>query len=256
MAERIGRRRRAGRARARWATLTMLPAVLLILSSVPAAPQSTASISGQVVSAADEEPLPHAQVRLTDQNRTAITDRDGRFLFSELEPGSLILVVTFLGTTSEPMEVRLTDGELERVLISMDVALEPITAAIARSQRPGKLRGFYRRMDSEQGYFITRADIQDRRPRRMTDMLRRVPGVEVGRADLGPVGVRMGRGRPCPIQYFVDGVRAPFFDIDNVLPDDVAGVEIYPGVARVPIQFRYQATCGAIVIWTRDPAEP
>lgn len=256
MAERIGRRRRAGRARARWTSLVAPLAFALLLSPTLATAQSTASLSGRVVSAADEEPLPHAQVRLTDQNRTAITDVEGRFLFSELQPGSLILVVSFLGTTSEPMEVRLSEGELERVLISMDVALEPITAEIARSQRAGKLRGFYRRMDSEQGYFITRSDIEDRRPRRMTDMLRRVPGVEVGRADLGPVGVSMGRGRACAIQYFVDGIRAPFFDIDNVLPDDVAGVEIYPGVARVPIQFRYQATCGAIVIWTRDPAEP
>lgn len=255
MAERTGRLRLAGRAGARGATFAVLSALLLFHSTDLGA-QSSASLSGRVVSAADEEPLPHAQVRLTDQDRTVITDLEGRFLFSELEPGSLILVVSFLGTTSEPMEVSLNDGELGRVLISMDVALEPITAAIARSERPGKLRGFYRRMDSEQGYFITRSDIEDRRPRRMTDMLRRVPGVEVGRADLGPVGVRMGRGRPCAIQYFVDGVRAPFFDIDNVLPEDVAGVEIYPGVARVPIQFRYQATCGAIVIWTRDPAEP
>ncbi len=256
MAERVGRRRRTGRAGARRTSPVAPLAIALLLSPTLVTAQSTASLSGRVVSAADGEPLPHAQVRLTDQNRTAITDLQGRFLVSELEPGSLILVVSFLGTTSEPMEVRLNEGELERVLIYMDVALEPITAEIARSQRPGKLRGFYRRMDSEQGYFITRSDIEDRQPRRMTDMLRRVPGVEVGRADLGPVGVSMGRGRACPIQYFVDGIRAPFFDIDNVLPDDVAGVEIYPGVARIPIQFRYQATCGAIVIWTRDPSEP
>ncbi len=215
--------------------------------------ERAATLTGQVVSAADRTPLPYAQVRLVDEERLVVADDAGRFLFTEVAPGPLLLVVTFLGTTSNPTELTLASGQLHQVRIAMDVALDPITADIPRSEAPSKLRGFYERMDSEQGYFITRTEIEERDPSRMTDMLRRIPGVDVGSARVGRIGVSMGRGRSCAIQYFLDGIRTPFFDIDDLSPGDVAGVEVYPGVARVPIQFKHRATCGVIVIWTRDP---
>ena len=62
----------------------------------------------------------------------------------------------------------------------------------------------------------------------------------------------------CPPQYFVDGIPASNFDIDEVLPGDVEAVELYSGAAGVPPQYnRFNGTsiCGTILIWTRIPGK-
>lgn len=256
--DRIGRRDRPPGSSRRAVSRSLLALLLFLpapfVASTPlSAQESAVSLSGEVVSGVDEQPLAHAEIRVLTEDLNALTDREGRFHIPKLSPGPVILVVSYLGTVSEPVHLVLPAGRSHEVRIAMDISLEPITAEIPGGER-GKLRGFYSRKDSEQGYFITRTDIEDRGPRRLTDMLRRIPGVSVGRGGIGNVGVSMGRGRACPIEYFLDGTRAPGFEIDNLAPGDVAGIEIYPGVARIPVQFRRQAICGAIVIWTRDPS--
>lgn len=103
-------------------------------------------------------------------------------------------------------------------------------------------------------------------PRLFTDVLRRVPGVQI-QPVTGPFGtsygVRMGRtpgvsgSRPCPVLYYVNGVPFPVaadIEINHFIgPDDVAAIEVYSGAARIPPQFHssvHDARCGVIVIWT------
>ena len=63
---------------------------------------------------------------------------------------------------------------------------------------------------------------------------------------------RTSMGRRCPIQYYVDGVATTGLNIDDVLPRDVEGLEIYRGSSEIPPSFnRGTALCGVIVIWTR-----
>lgn len=60
----------------------------------------------------------------------------------------------------------------------------------------------------------------------------------------------MGR---CPIQYYVDGTFVALFNIDEILPGDVEGMEIYRGAATIPAEYnKGTAICGLILIWTRN----
>ena len=66
---------------------------------------------------------------------------------------------------------------------------------------------------------------------------------------------RAGRGN-CPPQFFVDGIQAYGFSIDDMPPGDVEGVEFYAGAAGLPPEFnrmRGQTICGTVAIWTRIP---
>ncbi|MDX1624056.1 MAG: carboxypeptidase regulatory-like domain-containing protein, partial [Gemmatimonadota bacterium] len=66
-------------------------------------------------------------------------------------------------------------------------------------------------------------------------------------------GGRTFRPEPgeCRPLHFVDGVPLAEFDLDDIHPNDIEGLEVY-SPASVPAQFKRKGTdCGVIVIWTR-----
>jgi hypothetical protein len=68
--------------------------------------------------------------------------------------------------------------------------------------------------------------------------------------------LRFSRRADCPPAYFLDGLFMSNFNIDDVSPRDVEGVELYAGFAGLPQEFAKQMgvqACGVVVIWTRIP---
>jgi hypothetical protein len=65
---------------------------------------------------------------------------------------------------------------------------------------------------------------------------------------------------PCYAAVVRDGVRMyPFAganppDLDKIFAEQLAGIEIYARSATVPAELRDVATCGALVLWTREVA--
>ena len=53
----------------------------------------------------------------------------------------------------------------------------------------------------------------------------------------------------------VDGqLREWGFAVNNIAPEEIHGIEIYPGPATIPAEFasmKRDANCGLIMIWTR-----
>ena len=101
-----------------------------------------------------------------------------------------------------------------------------------------------------------RSDIEKRNPQRLSDMLRTIPGLHLASTRVGDDHrasmLRSVPNRRCPIQYFVDGVSAMGFNIDDVAPGSIEALEIYRGASEIPPDFnRGTALCGVIVIWTR-----
>lgn len=129
----------------------------------------------------------------------------------------------------------------------------------------GKMHGFYERMERGFGTFITRGEIEDRSPDRVSDLFHAVAGVRIERRGdgTGRSGVTMARsaafqdGGRCAIHYWVDGSRIPIasrFDVDELSPGDVEGIEVYRGPSEIPARFtRFGDACGVVVVWTRDP---
>lgn len=143
-----------------------------------------------------------------------------------------------------------------------------LDVTVRRPPVRGKLAGFYRRMERGAGSYVTREEIEERDPFRLTDVVQLVPGFTTARYADGS-GRREGRIdrsvtfhelQGCRIQYWLDGMPIPKvtgFDLDDVPPRDVAGIEVYRGASETPARFqRRGSTCGVVVIWTRDPSMP
>ena len=192
--------------------------------------------------------------------RWALTDQHGAFLLAGLKPGAV--TVEFRPANRAPLTYPLTleAGKTTTFAVKVDtrsVAL-PEVVVEGSDAPPPKMQEFIRHKQAGHGgYFITRADIDKKQPRVMSDMLRRVPGLRVD-CGFGTCQVqsfeearRISGG--CPIQYFLDGT--PFSgDIDELTPDQVEGIEIYRGSSTIPPEFNSGTSmCGVIAVWSRVP---
>jgi hypothetical protein len=218
------------------------------------------NIRGQVVDHATDEPVANAAVFVTHTGLRTLTRSDGTFMLPRVPIGDYALRIEHLSyaTTSAPLKALYDDL---RATVRLTPEAIPLAAIVVTtfSQRLER-SGFYDREKHGIGTFITRKQIDAARLFNTSDLLRSVAGLRQittqARRGVASRNLTMGRGN-CQYRYVVDGTRTlPDFDIDNVAPVHIEGIEVYSGTARVPAAFRMQDTgvpaCGVIVVWTRD----
>lgn len=190
--------------------------------------------------------------------RATVTDDDGHFRVPGLPSGRVTLAIRRIGFQAV---------KLDTVALStpaLDVTLTPVAqrlaAVVVRERRRGNYTGpladFNRRRDMGFGHFITATDIDNRHPLRTTDLLRMVPGVEV--FGNGPTNALRLRNARCAPFIWLDGMPAlaGYLDVDAFDPSSLGGIEIYTGVATVPVELRGtrgEESCGVIALWSRMP---
>lgn len=258
----------------------MRPAVLLLLFAlpllVPADAAAQVRIAGRVI--ADDSELPLSEVTVTARSTTGRflrqvqTDEEGRFSFIVQRVGAVVIRAnhdSYQASTAPTLYFEEHNAfDVEIRLNPKVVLLAPLEVVSRSIDASPFLDNFRERVRRGLGVYITRAEIDRRRPMYVTDLLRDVPGVTLQGAGSGtrPV-VQMARaaGRACPTRIFVDGLllnptmmtssgpRADIFRIDDVVaPASVEGIEVYRGSSTVPPEFlTSDAQCGVIAIWTR-----
>ena len=246
--------RAAQRARLRVARGILLSATF---ASGIQAQQNSARVRGTVH---DSSGVPVALAQLTLQRVVGISDSAGRFLLEGLPGGANTLLVRRMGYEPLSISLILADGRTDSVrliLAAIPRELEGITATDERARL--RLAEFYRHRQNGMGYYFDRKQIEERRVQRLTDLLRRMSGVRVFPDRSGRLLVRMTRTagtRDCPPDFWIDGVRAPFLNPDDVPLTDIEALEIYRGNSALPPEFLGRSgnpQCGAIIIWTRVP---
>jgi hypothetical protein len=227
------------------------------LASGMEAQPNTARIRGSVH---DSGGAPVALAQLTVQRVVSLSDSAGRFFLEGLAGGASTLLVRRMGFEPRSVNLTLTEGRtdsIQVVLTALPRELEGITASDAHAQL--RLGDFYRHRQNGMGSYFDRKQIEERHVQRLTDLLRRMSGVRVSPDRNGRLLVRMSRSagtRDCPPDFWIDGVRAPFLNADDVPLSDVEALEVYRGNSALPPEFLSRSgnpQCGAIVIWTRVP---
>lgn len=253
----------------------LLALALLTLAAGPARAQVV--LQGRVLDDSTERPIVGARlILLSRYGKTAgyqETDTLGRFRFTPHDNGRYALDVRAVGyrpalqTVLWMMEDRNFAG-LEVRLTPHVALLAPVeVVALSAPTRSPVLANMEWRRRHGLGQMISRQEIEERHPLRVTDILQETPGVRVDRQGsgasrrvihLGPPMPGPGGG-DCPVQIFLDGMLAtrdaPGGDVtvdDLVEPADVEAIEIFKGLAGVPAEFlNSQSRCGVIAIWTK-----
>lgn len=237
---------------------SMVPLVLA-LSAIAARPGSAGPVSGVVLDADTGAPIPGAAVHVVDTEHRTETDEEGRFAFADVEPGEYTMQVDRLGYGAQSVSIEVPQSGGLRVRVHIDpsaIRLEPVSVEV-RSAKLAQV-GFFDRMDSGRGTFLTREDIEAGGSKRLSVVLARAVGMRRIIQKDGSYALVM-RGQhslkgDCRTAFVVDGVRIPLAGpgIDNVPPDVVEGVEVYRGMSQLPARFPVgDGACGAIVVWTR-----
>ena len=243
-------------------TLRLLAPILLLVAVTPAHAQRT-GVTGIVVDSATGTPLEGVQVVIVDMRVSTVTDSKGSFQFYGLPSGQHTLTARRLGY--EPVAIRFQlnatesrQADLGTVrLTSAPVELDPIVVEAEMIADYPQMEGFFRRMKSEHGTFLTEADIRRENPRETSHIIRRIPGFQTN--EFGAVWSNRGVGgmrfqaAQCGVQYYINGTKVNAPTIDVVQPEAIVGMELYTGSSTIPAAYRSQsnAQCGVIAIWTR-----
>ena len=189
----------------------------------------------------------------------ALSDSAGRFLLERVPAGKVTVNVRRLGFEPRQIVVELMDGERDSLVVTLRTlpqTLPEVTAAADAHLRI-HLAEFFRHRETGMGRYLDRAQMTKMRVSLLSDVLRRLPGVRVSPDRNGRYILRMGRStRNCPPDFWIDNVRAPFLNVDDIPLQDIEAIEVYNGPGALPPEYNHRfgnPACGAIVIWTRVP---
>jgi hypothetical protein len=217
-------------------------------------------------------PLTGATVSILGSSIRVVTGDNGRFRISALESGQFIVIAQRIGY--EPLSTRVNVSiDTERVSFALErVSTTLDTVKVAAPKLPARFDDFESRLKNhDASAAFTAEDIHKVNPVDAWQMLSRVPSVK-----FIPKGKNLGlfatstrggaKGGPCYMAVMIDGVTMlpnmgdPAFDLANLpRPDEIHGIEVFAGPARMPIQYNNlggndngtSKMCGLIAIWTR-----
>jgi hypothetical protein len=241
---------------------------------------------GTVVDSLDR-PLGGLELRSREDVFLGRTDPLGRFSIAGLRDSAVILLRS-RGYHAAAFSIALPQGGIKRVKLVLSregVALAPVV--VAESDPPREAPSdFLDRRSHGQGTYFTSEDIAKAKPRKISDMLRRVSGLriqmkgeiysnrgmasinegtnacmhglaifvdnnQIGGGDMGDPTTLMGDQTRTNPEYV--GPNSDLrSQLDAINPSEVAAIEVYNGPATVPATLKSAATaCGAVYIWTK-----
>ncbi|HUR94764.1 MAG TPA: SusC/RagA family TonB-linked outer membrane protein [Gemmatimonadales bacterium] len=257
--------------------LLRAPFLLLccLVLGVPAAAQAQQSgVGGRVVDEAGGAPLEAARVVLTGPNRIEATDRDGRFLFRNVTPGTYQIRVLRLGYKPATQNVTVAAGEtaaLEFSLTAAPVQLDEIVTTATGEQRKLEVGNSVATIDAasialeapitEFGNLLSgrAAGVQVQKSGGTTGTGTRIRirgsnSVSLSNEPLYYIdGIRMESGASSStldIGGFGQGAGASPSRINDINPDDIESIEIVKGPAAATL-YGIQASNGVVRITTK-----
>ena len=236
--------------------------LLLPAFAASASAQSVGAISGTIRDSAGI-PIPGVEIVVLQSKGALYSDSVGTFRFVNLSAGNHQLHFRRLGFAPKALDATVAEGQTLALAVVLEASATEIEGMTVEelSRRRQMLSDFYDRSSRGFGHFVTREQIEKRNPMNLSDMMRMIPGARLvplrggGQATLRFSRAQMGN-RDCPPQYWVDGVKAWNLNIDDIVPQDVEGIEVYSGASTVPAQFNTRegtTICGVVLIWTRIP---
>ena len=243
---------------------------------------NSGAIDGTVIDTSGNG-LAGVEVLILDNKQSVRTNGGGAYRIAGVEPGSHIMRFRRLGLQPVTLTVDVAANDVTGADVVMGSVHQLSTVQVmARSGDIMVLPSeFVQHMRTGMGHYMTQEDIEKRHALSTAELFSNIPGVTVRHGSTpGSIVVASARGvnsiwaDPCTqgIPMYLNGFqtvgsggtpgsaqqngltetvsRAPLHSLNVVAPSEIAGIEIYAGVAGLPATIP-PSVCGAIVIWTK-----
>src|SRR5215831_15742224 len=224
--------------------------------------QGTREVVLRLHRAGDTVSIRGATVTIDHTIEAGNTDSAGIVRIPELEDGGHIVEVVARGYQAY------FDNFNSGANVKQPIQLEllPIPASDTAKAKGQKTEltfaGFNARRTKGQGKFFTRAQLDQASGRPLANLLKTDAGAFFASGPHGESQLALRpaarASSPCYTAVVRDGLRIYPFpgsnppDLDKIFAEQLAGIELYARAATVPAELRDAASCGALVLWTRD----
>jgi hypothetical protein len=189
-----------------------------------------------------------------DSSSESRSDSSGVFELARVPAGTREVQVLAIG--AEPLT--LVVDVLPHETVTLGVQLRPVytltTVTTTGTRGPRVFASeFEVRRKSGFGYMLDSTAIV--RYDQFVNVLRSIPSLNILER---PTSLTMtlpnGKGSACQPDILIDGARAAFNHLLDLMPSEVGGVEVYTHPAHIPVRFApigIQPQCGMILVWTK-----
>ena len=237
---------------------------------MPVVTASAQLVRGTIVDSASRRPLSGATVTAVGEPVSTRSDDAGRFALPLHRAGMVVLTVRRLGYSAQTWSFAMTaadtaDATLPIVPAVAQLDTVDVNARTSVAMSANVVDFERRRQQRSGGTFITRDQIDEEHAVTTSDLLRRVPSVDVRQKDLrtvivshrGTVSARITQDL-CVIPIGRDGlILGPTYNVNDIPANEIYGIEVYAGPATVPVEYRNSLPngfCGLVMFWTRSGA--
>jgi hypothetical protein len=251
-------------------SLTSLLAALLV---APVEAQDQTTIITGVVRDAQGNPIAGAEVVAGRTDKPVATNEQGRFRINPAPIGRFWIAARKIGFAPVRSSITVGSGEQQQVELTMEalpVTLPELKVVERSGMKIDRLSDFWRRSRTGYGgHFITREDLDRRRPITLVNVVRpHLPRAALARWEqpswdyqydfmYGVASSRFsGLGERCAPAISIDG-GAPLggWELEDFPVQEVEAVEVYkPRWSEVPIEYQHfprANRCGLVVVWRR-----
>ena len=199
------------------------------------------------------EPLPGVTILLQNSSKGAMTDIEGRFLISNVDPGAYVLEVRHLGYYSIEKSISLGPSEDLELKLQLETKAEEIdNVTVLGKSLTSRVReqAFTVSAISAKDLYNSTSDVQQ--------VLNRVPGVRILQdGGLGSdTNFTLNGFSGDQVKFFIDGIPMDHFgsslSLGDIPVNSIDRIEVYKGV--VPVWLGTDALGGAVNIITNQEA--
>lgn len=224
----------------------------LMLGPSDSSASRTGMLSG-IVTTVDGQPFHDARVAVADLHEVR-TDADGRFLIRDVPLGSQQIEVRSVGVA--PISTIIDVMPRDTAFVSMRFGRAITVDGMRVTARPGvrvMAQEFQVRRQSGLAYTLDSTAIA--KYSNFVNVFNDIAGIRMSRRP-GHVDFTLtsDKGRPCSPTILLDGIDATGNNLSDLLPDEVAGVEVYAHQLSVPTELLPPGRpneCGMVVVWTK-----
>ncbi len=191
-------------------------------------------VKGLLSDAKTKEPLSFANIAIKGTQKGTVSDFEGKYLLSNIKPGTYIIQVSYVGYKPLEKEVNLTKGQVLKLdfLLTMDAIITD--EVVVTAQAIGQAAAINRQLSANTIMNVVSKDkIQSLPDQNAAESLGRLPGISVVR-DAGEGTKLIVRGlSPKFNSITVNGERIPSTDAEDrsvdlsmISPDMLEGIEV------------------------------